>query len=287
MGKWVRTGLMAVLLGAAGPAQADLPLLDGNLQVPNMGVPRYESSADILLQLPVLVDPESPVPLGIRVFQDGVRSIRLLSDELKPQSLANFYLEPGTRPELSTRFRAAGNGVLVVVRTADRVLSARRSYTLDGKVIAPQASGRVESTAQDGKPAEVQASAAVPSVAASVAVASVVEAKTPVLSRLDDMELRAWRGAAGTVVEFRSTASLSKHIHNGTLNQVSTPVIERFEILHGKTRLLRAELSEALWFEPYFRFSFTGGKADDELVLNWWAADGNKGKLVTSLSDLD
>ncbi|GGB95690.1 hypothetical protein GCM10011352_22230 [Marinobacterium zhoushanense] len=273
---WLKPGVLLILLSLCEPAAADLPLLNGNLQVPYVVAPRYESSADILLQLPRQVDPLVPVPIGIRVFQDRVQSITLLTDEVEPVQLARFDLEPEVRPELSTRFRARGGGVLVVVRTEDRILAARRDYAL----VTAAASAALQSpgpgTGLTSPAVEVPSAAG--SSAASDALTDVGED-----SFMASMELRAWRRREVNYVELRPVAPLSSRVQQLDATAVLQQGLDRFELFQSDKRLLSASIGDSLWYEPYFRFSFSVGDVGDELVLSWQGSNGTEGQLSTTI----
>lgn len=137
--KRLLTGLLLMLV-AALPARADLPLLDGNLEVQGYAPEASaEMSAELLLQLPEQIDGWAPVPLHLKVLSTGVESIRLLTDEPEPLELARFELGAGVRPDLQARYHSSGeSGILVQVRTAERLLSARRSYRTVAAFAAPE-----------------------------------------------------------------------------------------------------------------------------------------------------
>ncbi|WP_217414809.1 thiosulfate oxidation carrier complex protein SoxZ [Marinobacterium ramblicola] len=273
---WLKRAVLFALLGLCEPVLADLPLLNGNLQVPYMAAPRYESSADVLLQMPRQVDPAVPVPIGIRVLQDGVRSITLLTDEVEPVELARFDLEPGARPELSTRIRAREGGVLVVVRTDARILAARRDYTLVTGV-ASAAHDSTELTPALPPSAAVSAGAA-GSSAAPAAVVGAAESEF-----MQSMELRAWRRREVNYVELRPVEPLSSRVQHLDGAPVAQARLERFELFQADNPLLSASIGDRLWFEPYFRFSFSTGEVGDELVLSWRGPDGSEGQLSTTI----
>lgn len=101
--KRLLTGLLLMLV-AALPARADLPLLDGNLEVQGYAPEASaEMSAELLLQLPEQIDGWAPVPLHLKVLSTGVESIRLLTDEPEPLELARFELGAGVRPRICRR----------------------------------------------------------------------------------------------------------------------------------------------------------------------------------------
>ena len=280
-GDWLKPGVLLVLFSLCGPVSADLPLLNGNLQVPIGTAPQYESSADILLQLPAQVDSRAPVPLGIRVFQDPVQSITLLTDEVEPVQLARFDLDPGTRPELSTRLRARKGGVLVVVRTDSRIIASRRGYTLVGEpaaddVVAPE---REEDRVQD------QGTELSGPVEVSAATAALPDAEG--VDLMQGMELRAWRDKDIYHVELRPAEPLTARMQHLDAASMADSGLRQFEIFHAENRLLSAEIIDGFWYRPYFRFSFSEGDSGDELVLSWRGSDGAEGQLTTTIEESD
>lgn len=307
----LKTWMLLALLSVGRPVHAEPPSLDSLLQgpMPYLGVPRYESSADILLQMPARVDPRVPVPLGIRVFQDNVESITLLSDEVEPERLASFRLGAGVKPELSTRLRAWSGGLLVVVRSENRIFAARRVFTLsDGSVTA---SIDADETGNEAESPQWLDGRSVAGVAGAVASeddtaipAPAVEEHQGVASEdadetrdaipngdlngvLDGMELRAWRGKDSGYVELRSHEPLSKRIeHIDTFTQSGVQV-RRFELSLSGDTLISADIDNRLWFVPYFRFSFSGGEVGDHLVLTWWGSNGESGELTARIAAPD
>lgn len=219
------------------PGHADLPLLDGNLDVqPYASVAPAEFSADLLLQVPEQVDGWAPVPLRLRVLRSDVEWIRLLTDEAKPVELARIELGPVGRPDLVTRFHSRGEeGVVAMVGTADRVLAQRRSY-------------RTESAFDTPEP---------------LSAASPLEAPTLRLSAQRDVQ-----GMTSVVVE-GSIPLVEAVQHPERLRQLG-PNVSDLELLNDKGQLLvRADLADAMGMQPYMLLLIEGLEAGEMLHLRW------------------
>lgn len=242
-----RLPAIVTLLILSAPVSADLPLLDGNLDVrPYVSAAPSEFSADLLLQLPAQVDGWAPVPLRVRVLQQGVESIRLLTDEQEPVELARFELGPGVRPDLATRYQSHGeSGILAMVQTADRVLAKRRSYVTVAAFERPEAQPDAQIT------------------------------EPPAL------RLSARRDAQGiTVVELDGTLPLVEAVQHPELLRNAGPAVTGFELFDNQQQLLvRAELSDALALRPFLRLVLEGQAVGDQLLLRWRNRSGESGEL--------
>lgn len=292
-------GLLAAM---PGMAQADLPELFGNLQIPSTLPLMVEDSADLIIQVPRHVDPDSPVPLRIRVLQSPVSAITLLSDAVDPVQLASFQLQPGVNSQLSTRFMSSGvDGVLVVVRTAtDRIFAGRRTFE-----VFPGADSPVQDEAESESSALEVADSELPDEVASgsdeamsgsdEAVAEAdktVSASVKTAPDLDEVQpdevppvelrLEAVVNGDSTRVTLRSAEPLVKRMQHQVLSVPENPV-QRFELKHNGRLLVTADLAPAMWSDPFFRFGFAGGKQGDRLTLTWVRADGEQGELQAKL----
>ena len=135
----MRLLMTAALLLMTSAVRAELPLLNGNLEL-GLRLPQVqpEPSADLLLQLPEQIDGWAPVPLHLSVLVDGVESIRLLTSGPEAVELAAFELSPRVRPDLVTRYHPQGEaGMEAQVRTAERLLVQRSCLPSDVRVSAP------------------------------------------------------------------------------------------------------------------------------------------------------
>ncbi|WP_432695826.1 thiosulfate oxidation carrier complex protein SoxZ [Marinobacterium sp. YM272] len=240
----------ALALMLPGLAQADLPELSGNLQIPPAVQAAVEDSADLLIQVPGEVAADAPVPVRVRVLQSPVASLSLLSDAVDPVQLAQFDFQPGIRSRVDTRFMSADvDGVLVVVRTAaGRTYAGRRAFD---RITHADALDTDEASAAAEEP----------------------EAALKLEARLLD---------DATEVTLRSVEPLVTRIQALSKSVPSNPV-RQFELLRNGEPLVSAELDAVMWREPFFRFMVDGGKPGDRLTMNWVRADGQKGQLEGGL----
>lgn len=245
----MRLLMTAALLLMTSAVRAELPLLNGNLEL-GLRLPQVqpEPSADLVLQLPEQIDGWAPVPLHLSVLVDGVESIRLLTSGPEAVELAAFELSPRVRPDLVTRYHPQGEaGMEAQVRTAERLLVQRRVYRQTSGFPLPEAE------------------------------------EAPTVSEPPELTLRARRNPAGlTLVELDGALPLVEAVQHPQLLRSVGPQVSRFRLLDPQQQLLlAAELSPALALQPYLQLKIDDLAPGDELRLRWQGPSGEAGEIMT------
>ncbi|MBT00198.1 MAG: hypothetical protein CMI01_16195 [Oceanospirillaceae bacterium] len=244
--------LFALLIGQqAADARADLPLIDGNLQVtPWVPAAPFEASADILLRLPGQVDGKGPVPLNVRVLQDSVEAITLMTDTLDPEQLAKFELAPSVIPELWTRFVPDQmGGVLVLVHRDQRIYAARRTFSTVPveSFVLPEESDGLEQT----------------------------ESEPP------DFAFLARREGDRVRVSLRALPPLLDVLAMGRGMPENSAQSAQLEIEFDGEALVKAELGPLFAQRPYLAFQFRAKEFGQPVILRWQLGDNRTRVLET------
>lgn len=191
--------------------------------------------------------------------------------------------------QVATRFMSAEvAGVMVVVRTAtNRIFAGRRTFELVPQTapllaFAPDALASGSTGSIQNAPA---VSAAASSTVSSAEPAEESSAASLVESAPDSLELRLDAVVVrddSVRVTLRSAEPLVRRMQHQAIREPQNP-ITRFELKHKGRVLVSADLDAAMWSDPFFSFSFVGGKPGDSLTLSWAHADGEQGELQTTI----